>query len=266
MDAESVEAIHVEFERMKCAACGHEQICDQYQLKDTWNESVDVDAVPHEQWHVLPSERFADLWSALGAEGNSRRSLLRLRAAYDEPHRAYHTARHIGACLRLFDDPAVTALATHGPEVEAALWFHDAVYDTHVRDNEERSAELARELLVREGRMAEEVVARVAAHVVATKSHVADSADGQLVIDIDLSILGEAPEVFARFEAEIRREYAWVDDAAYVAGRAAVLRGFAEREAIFGTPLLRERFEARARANVAASLERLGRVGGLGRA
>jgi predicted metal-dependent HD superfamily phosphohydrolase len=259
MDAESVEPIHIEFDRMRCAACNHEQICDFEQIKDAWNESMEPEAVPRVQWHMLPSVRFYELWSALGARGHGSSSLQRLRAAYDEPHRAYHTARHIGACLRLLDEAAVTAAAEHVVEVEAALWFHDAVYDTRARDNEERSAELAVEALGGAG-VADDVVARIAAHVRATKAHVPESADGQLVIDIDLSILGEAPEVFARFEEEIRREYAWVEEAAYVAGRTAVLRGFAARPFIYGTPLFRERYEARARANVEASLAKLTRL------
>lgn len=256
MDAESVEPVGIEFDRMKCGACGYDQICDLYQIKDEWNESVPTE-VPRERWLVLPSVRFFELWEALGARGHGGSVLARLRAAYDEPHRAYHSASHIGACLRLLDDAEVKATAERGAEVEAALWFHDVVYDTHARDNEERSAELVEEALGGAGVEAE-VVARIAAHVRATKAHVPDSADGQLVIDIDLSILGEAPEVFARFEADIRREYAWVEEPAYVAGRAAVLRGFAEREFIYGTPLFRARYEARARANLAASLEKLG--------
>ncbi len=256
MDAESVEPIHIEFDRMKCASCGYDEVCDFYQIKDEWNESVEADAVPRVQWHLLPSVRFDRLWNALGASGHGRQTLLRLRAAYDEPHRAYHTARHIGASLRLLDEEAVTATAEHVAEVEAALWFHDAVYDTHARDNEERSAEMVREVLGAAG-VADEVVARIAAHVRATKTHEPESADGQLVIDIDLSILGEAPEVFARFEEEIRREYGWVEEAAYVAGRAAVLRRFAERPFLYGTSLIRDRYEATARANLAASLEKL---------
>ena len=257
MDAESVEPIGIEFDRMKCAACGHDQICDDYQIKDEWNERVPAEALPREQGYLLPSVRFLELWWALGARGYGVDALLRLRAAYDEPHRAYHTAAHVGACLRLLDDAEVKAGAVHLSEVEAALWFHDAVYDTRARDNEERSAQMAEETLGAAG-VAADVVARIAAHVRATKAHEPDSADGQLVIDVDLSILGEAPEVFARFEEEIRREYAWVEEPAYVAGRAAVLRGFAERPFIYGTPLFRARYEARARANLAASLEKLG--------
>jgi predicted metal-dependent HD superfamily phosphohydrolase len=146
--------------------------------------------------------------------------------------------------------------AENAEAIEIAINFHDVVYDTHAGDNEDRSARMLEDILPRAG-VAADVVARIGGHVRATKAHVPCSADGQLVIDIDLSILGEQPEVFARFEEEIRREYAWVDEAAYLAGRAAVLRGFADRAFIYGTPLFRARYEARAKANVAASLQRL---------
>ena len=255
MDAESVEAIHIEFDRMRCGTCGHEQVCDEHQIKDEWNELVSADFVPH-QAYLLPDVRFQDLWRALGAKGHARDVFLRLRASYDEPHRAYHTARHIGACLRLLDEPSVKALATNLSEVEAAIWFHDAIYDTHASDNEERSAQLAEESL-RSADVPADVVTRIAEHVCATKAHVAASSDGQLVIDVDLSILGEDPQTFARFEEEIRREYHWVDAAAYAAGRAHVLRRLSERPFLYGTALFRERYEAQARENIARSLHLL---------
>ncbi|MBK7584645.1 MAG: hypothetical protein IPI67_31225 [Myxococcales bacterium] len=262
MDAESVEPIHIEFDRMRCHSCGHEQICDLYQIKFGWNETVPMDRVPHRVWHVLPDERFYDLWQALSARSHGRPIFERLRDAYDEPHRAYHTARHIGACLRLFDAPEVARLATHEAEVEAALWFHDAVYDTHTRTNEEESAALAQQLLVSDG-VAPEVAARIAAHVLATRGHVAETQDAQLVIDIDLSILGAETPEYERFEREIRTEYAWVDEAAYRAGRSAVLRSFLERDRIYGTAIIRERLEARARSNLATALLQLASPGAL---
>jgi len=207
---------------------------------------------------LLPSDRFGAMWRELGAMGPAHETFERLRAAYEEAHRAYHGARHIAACLRLLDEPSVRALAEHAAEIEGALWFHDAIYDTHAADNEERSAALARDSL-RSAGVADDVAARVAAHIEATKSHVATSPDGQLVIDIDLSILGAPRSTFDAFEEKIREEYRWVDTPLYVAGRTAVLRRFAERPFIYGTPLFRARFEATARANISTALERLGR-------
>jgi predicted metal-dependent HD superfamily phosphohydrolase len=204
---------------------------------------------------ILPDGRFRDLWRALDARGHARDALERLRVAYDEPHRVYHTASHIGACLRVLEDPLVRPLSTRIEEVEAALWFHDAVYDTHASDNEEQSALLADEIL-RSAGVAVDVVARIATYIRATESHAAGSPDAKVVVDVDLSILGEDPAVFARFEDEIRREYAWVDKASYARGRAAVLRRFQERPFIYATSLFRARLEARARASIAASLNR----------
>jgi predicted metal-dependent HD superfamily phosphohydrolase len=91
----------------------------------------------------------------------------------------------------------------------------------------------------------------------ATREHLARSADEALVIDIDLSILGADPPEYDRFESQIRREYAWVDDALYRAGRGVVLRRFVERERIYQTPRLHARFETAARANLARALAAL---------
>src|SRR5262245_59080574 len=60
---------------------------------------------------------------------------------YSESHRHSHTIRHIEECLNEFD--AVRHLATQPVAVELAIWFHDAIYDTHASDNEEQSALLA---------------------------------------------------------------------------------------------------------------------------
>ena len=65
----------------------------------------------------------------------------RLRGAYAEPHRYYHTFKHIAACLEELD--AARGLAAVFHEVEIALWFHDAVYAPTSTDNERRSAEWA---------------------------------------------------------------------------------------------------------------------------
>lgn len=258
MDAESVEPVHIEFDRMKCHTCGHEQLCDDHQIRFTWNELVAPSDVRKDQWHWLPTGRFNSLWRALGSKRSHGRDVYdRLRVAYDEPHRVYHGSRHIGACLRLVDDRDVRASAGRIDEVEAALWFHDAVYDTHAADNEKRSAVMADEAL-REAGVAVEVAARVAGCVRATADHVAATADEALMMDIDLSILGADSADYARFEEGIRREYAWVGDAPFAAARAAALRRFSDRPFIYATPHLRQRFESKARTNIAGSLARLG--------
>lgn len=178
----------------------------------------------------------------------------RLLAAYAEPHRAYHTQAHLTQVLTELDRFA--DLADHRREVELALWFHDAFYDTTAQDNERRSAEWAQMFLEELGEA--DAAARVFDLVLATEhSARALEGDAALVVDLDLSILGQATDVYDRFELEVRREYEWVPQEVFRARRAAILQVFLERPAIYYHASLRERYEAPARANLRRALESL---------
>lgn len=199
-------------------------------------------------------------WTALGAGGGEALQA-ELLARYAEPHRGYHTRQHLDECLALFGEFA--HLAERPAEVEIALWFHDAIYDVHRHDNEALSADWARTALLGAG-ASTDTGERVAALVLATRHSVApQTADEQLLVDVDLAILGAAPARFAEYEAQIRREYAHVPPAVFSEKRAAILAGFVARPALYGTPALRERFEAPARANLQAALNALSRPAGL---
>ena len=182
-------------------------------------------------------------------EGDYRR----VRRAWSGMSRHYHTLTHLDACLHELDE--ARELAMRGGEVELALWFHDAVYRSWRRDNEQQSAELAGRIL----RAASiESVERIRQMVLATVHRDDDFAgDTALVVDIDLSILGQTPEIYAQFERAIRREYWWVSRARYVAGRSAVLRKFLGRAAIYQHDRFHEKYESQARANIAAALDQL---------
>ena len=126
-----------------------------------------------------------------------------LAAAYDEPHRHYHSAGHIRACLAVFDSVAAQAQAPD--DVELALWFHDAVYDAQAPsgDNEERSALWAEQALTSAGVLAARAL-RVGALVRATRGHEASDPDMALLIGVDLSILGAPADTFDAFDDAIR--------------------------------------------------------------
>ncbi|MBB6049487.1 HD domain-containing protein [Armatimonas rosea] len=163
-------------------------------------------------------------------------------ARYAEPHRRYHTVRHLravlGALHRWLGPELPSSLRT------AALW-HDAVYDPKAHDNEEQSAAL--------------VVGdpRAALLILATKRHelLDEGEDMRLLLDADLWILGAAPRAYRRYAALIRQEYTHVPDTAYRAGRAAVLERFLQRPRLYFGPFPER--EARARENLAAELSRL---------
>ncbi|PSB28445.1 N-methyl-D-aspartate receptor NMDAR2C subunit [Stenomitos frigidus] len=203
---------------------------------------------------MLDPVRFQKVWQHFGGHDGSA-LFTQLLEAYLQPHRAYHTATHLEACLRQFD--LAQAEAEHPAEVEVALWFHDAVYVPNAVDNEAQSALWATQRLQQLG-VSAVVIDRIAAMIVATKhDRLPEHHDCKLLLDIDLSILGQAPEPFDAYEQCIRREYAWVPKAQYCTGRAAILERFLQRSTIYYTSFFRERLEAQARQNLERSLTKL---------
>lgn len=183
-----------------------------------------------------------------------------LAALYRQPGRHYHGLAHVEALLALLDEHR--ALLGDPEAVEAAIWFHDAIYDSRRSDNEARSARLAVEKLSSSVEPAR--LARIVGMIEATATHglpdfgdATANGDAAFFLDMDLSILGAPQAAFDSYEAAIRREYAWVDGKAWRSGRAAVLKKFLARRAIFHTETFRKRCEAQARKNIARSLAAL---------
>lgn len=200
-------------------------------------------------------QRWTAMWKRLGAQGDANAVYNDLVARYSEPHRAYHTLQHIGHCLDELDQ--VRHLAANPDAVELALWYHDAVYDTKAKDSEERSAALAVEM-VRSASLPDNLGQSVASLIMATKhSAVPTDSDVQLLVDIDLSILGQAEEKFDEYERQVRKEYEWVPQDAFVAGRSTILKSFLNRPNIYATQFFRNKYETQARRNIARSLARL---------
>lgn len=187
-------------------------------------------------------------WAGIGAAGEGEALFAQLTAAYAEPQRHYHTLQHLGECLALFDD--ARTLAAHPAEVEFALWFHDAIYDIKGHDNEQRSADWARDAL-RDAGAPTDAAQRVHDLVMATRhTAVPSGRDEQLLVDIDLSILGAARARFDEYEQQIRTEYAYVPGFLFRRKRREILKGFLDRPAIYSTPHFHDALEARARDNL----------------
>lgn len=195
---------------------------------------------------------FLQAWHAVGAGGEAHTCLGALRDAWREPQRHYHSLQHLSECLDLLR--AHRALAERPHELVLALWFHDAIYDPRAKDNEARSADWARQALS-EASADPAATARIHALILDT-AHAAEPAPGDpsLLVDIDLAILGAAPERFAEYERQVRAEYAWVPGFLYRYKRRQLLREFAKREPLYRTPAMRARLEAQARINLAQTI------------
>ncbi|WP_296744163.1 hypothetical protein [Mesorhizobium sp.] len=183
-----------------------------------------------------------------------------LSALYQAGDRHYHGLAHIKAMLAL---AAEYRGRLHDPDaVDAAIWFHDAVYDSRAKDNEAKSAELAESKLG--GRASPDRLAWITAIINATATHRLPpfedekaANDAAFLLDMDLAILGAEPGAFDAYEKAVRREYGWVEEPTWRTGRSAVLKNFLARPHVFHTEAFRERFEARARGNLNRSLQNL---------
>jgi len=187
-------------------------------------------------------------WQGIGASGDGEPVHAALVAAYAEPQRKYHSLQHLTECLEWFE--RVRELSRHAFEVELALWFHDAVYDVKASDNELRSADWATAELAAAG-AAPEVIGRVSALILATKhTAVPTEPDQQVLVDIDLAILGAAEPRFAEYGRQIRDEYAFVPEEMFKPRRRALLGSFLDRPRIYSTSHFHALLEERARANL----------------
>jgi predicted metal-dependent HD superfamily phosphohydrolase len=178
-------------------------------------------------------------WQALKPDDPDQgRDLLQ---RWREPHRRYHTDRHLQYTLELIDRYA--DLAEDADVVRMAAWLHDAVYDPRAGDNEERSAALTGDPEVRR-------------LVLLTKTHDAAPGDrnGALLCDADLAILAADPAQYREYAQRVREEYAFVPDDAFRAGRAEVLRGLLALDDLYKIVPERADWTRRARFNMEAEL------------
>mgnify|MGYP001791742325 CR=1 FL=1 len=183
-----------------------------------------------------------------------------LKLRYGESQRHYHTWDHVEALLAHFHSIEATLF-----DPEATLWalyWHDAIYDPQKSDNEDQSADLLREEAA--GILDSDALDRADTIIRATQQHLVpegvsaeDRHDLQTFLDIDLSILASDADVFDTYEANIRKEYAFVPEDVYAQARAAILSGFLKRERLYFSDHYHNLWEDRARANLQRSISRL---------
>ena len=201
-------------------------------------------------------ETLQQLWlryaRGIGIAGSTIPLLTQLIAAWSEPQRHYHTLRHLQECLERLENWGRNSPVRN--ELGIALWFHDAIYDTTRPDNEDRSARWASKALklLAADPLAIGLVGRF---VRATKHHSSPRrVDGlDLMLDIDLAVLGADRARFEEYERQVRLEYSHVPDDAFAHGRAEFVDSMLQRGRLFRTDAAHAELEARARQNLMRS-------------
>lgn len=167
---------------------------------------------------------------------------------YSAAGRHYHTLEHLLHMLQQLQ--AVKDQVRDWNTILCSLYYHDAVYDASVKDNEAQSAVLAALRMQAMG-MPPALIEKCKQQIMATKDHAsATDPDTDFLTDADLAILGREWPVYKDYSEKVRLEYAMYPDVIYHHGRKAVLRHFLDKERIFKTTYFFECFENQARLNL----------------
>ena len=178
--------------------------------------------------------------------------------AYSNPNRYYHNLQHIHQVLEVIQTLESQTKYIDINTVQLAAWFHDIVYDTKAKDNEEKSAEYAVKLLSSLS-IPSNIIKNVKKLILTTKNHQLSNNDlnAQVLLDADLAILGSNPDKYNQYAQTIRQEYIWVPEAKYFAARKRILENFLQRENIYFTKLMQQTKEKTARNNLNIEIEKL---------
>lgn len=165
---------------------------------------------------------------------------------YAEYHRTYHGLVHLCECFQSLRDNDCDRFH----EIALAILFHDAIYDVRRTDNEQQSAELAKQELSSIG-MHPVVINRIEKMILLTKhDREPDSQDEMLMLDVDLAIFGSGTQRLIEYNRQIRVEYKHVPNQIYFNKRREVLQNFLNKDRIYHTQEFYYQFEKAARADI----------------
>jgi len=194
------------------------------------------------QWQFLFHNSVSD-------RREERKVLLDLIRAYSSNSRFYHGLDHIKHTLAVI--ASLQSQAKNYSAIQLAAWFHDAIYNPMVTDNEEKSAEYAAKVLTKLN-ISSSTIDAVTQMILNTKDHQAapEDIDSQILLDADLAILGEDEASYQFYARGIRREYGYLSGEEYRLGRLNVLKKLLQRSRIYYTEPMFQQYEAKARHNM----------------
>ncbi len=208
-------------------------------------------------YEARATKYWSTLMDSLGTPKGNKPIFERLLEHYREPHRFYHTLKHIVAMLDEFEE--VSHLVKNPHRVRMAIWYHDAVYEQGdgTTSDEEKSAQLAASDLQRLGFQDEDNKDVCRLILMTNHKHHAYDVDAQVLLDLDLAILGKGKVEFDEYEMAISLEYSFVPKEIYTRERRKVLEMFRSREPRYHTTFFQHRYEATSQENLKRSLNAL---------
>lgn len=171
---------------------------------------------------------------------------------YNSDKRVYHDLTHIINLLKLWETHKNKLMDEE--VVYLAIWFHDAIYQSWKSDNEERSADMAKDFLLNVDYPITKIY-KIVDYILATKTHESNGDnDLDFFLDFDLSILGSDETIYNVYTQQINAEYSLYPNFLYNRGRKKVLNSILEKPVIYKTDEFRTVLETPARNNIKREL------------
>ncbi|MBX2827193.1 MAG: hypothetical protein KTR22_03485 [Flavobacteriaceae bacterium] len=199
-------------------------------------------------------EKFLNLMGAYTQDGTYALSCwMELESLYTQASRHYHNLNHLKHMIRGLEEIGGEK-SMNTDALLFAIFYHDAIYNVKRQDNELKSADLMEKHL---GETSFEGIAFCRQLIEGTKLHESSNDDMDIMMDLDLAILGQKAELYDTYCRNIRKEYGMYPGFMYRKGRKKVLKHFLEKDRIFRTDHFIENYEQRARENLNRELQSL---------
>ena len=176
---------------------------------------------------------------------------------YTQKNRAYHNLTHL---QNMFQE--LQQYEQHIEDIDVlkfSIWYHDIIYKALKKDNEERSADFAKNILSQTSLVPDQIE-KCYQQILSTKTHQSTDStnlDEQLMIDFDLEILSRDWETYKTYCQQIRKEYWMYPGPLFRKGRKQAMQHFLERPNIYQSSFYQQEKEAQARANIQRELREL---------
>ncbi len=176
-----------------------------------------------------------------------------IETQYSAKSRYYHNLEHLEHMIS-----GLEQVKTHIENLDALLfsiYYHDIIYKPTKSNNEHQST------LFFEKRITNtsfDSIPLCMTQIEATKAHQKSTThDTNILLDLDLSILGQPPDTYYKYTKKIRKEYRMYPNFMYRKGRKKVLSHFLALESIFKTDFFKNQYEQQARENLNYELNQL---------
>lgn len=199
-------------------------------------------------------DRFLNLMSKYSDDKNyNLQCWNEIEKNYSSKSRYYHNLEHLENMFAELDK--VLQQVNKLDSLLFAIYYHDIIYVPTKSDNEHQSALLFKNRI---SATSFPNLNECIAQIEATKEHkLSRDKDTNILLDLDLSILGKSKEEYQKYCKNIRKEYHIYPDFMYRNGRKKVLLNLLKLDSIYKTDYFKQEYENQAKENLKHELNQL---------